>query len=359
MSTDAPVVCWFEEVNKGSVDLVGGKCSSLGELINAGIRVPPGFAVTTEGYRRFMDEANISGKIFKRLEGLDHEDMAALESASEEIRGMIEAAPFSIDFQDDVGEYYRQLSTICSRPAVPVAVRSSATAEDLPDASFAGQQDTFLWVRGIDDVLDYTKKCFSSLFTGRAISYRIKMDFPHDQVAISVGVQKMANSHTAGVMFTINPTNGDRSSMMINASFGFGEAVVSGEVTPDEFLVNKISMETLDRTITRKEVYYTVNYETQSSHCIEVPHERQSIQSIVDEEVLELAKMGKLIEQHYGRPMDIEWAVDADMPAEANIFILQARPETVWSSKKKEPVAKKGTAMDHILSSLMKGQKVS
>ena len=113
MSTDAPVVCWFEEVNKGSVDLVGGKCSSLGELINAGIRVPPGFAVTTEGYRRFMDEANISGKIFERLEGLDHEDMAALESASEEIRGMIEAAPFSIDFQDDVGEYYRQLSTIC------------------------------------------------------------------------------------------------------------------------------------------------------------------------------------------------------------------------------------------------------
>lgn len=359
MTSETPVVCWFEECNKGSIDLVGGKCSSLGELINAGIRVPPGFAVTTEGYKRFMNEAGISEQIFALLEGLDHQDLEALEAASMKIRGMIEAAPFSIDFEDDVGEYYRLLSTICCRPAVPVAVRSSATAEDLPDASFAGQQDTFLWIRGIDDVLTYTKKCFSSLFTGRAISYRIKMDFPHEQVAISVGVQKMANSHTAGVMFTINPTNGDRSSIMINSSFGFGEAVVSGEVTPDEFLVNKISLETLDRTITKKEVYYTVDYETQSSKCIDVPHERQSIQSIVDEKVIELAKMGKIIEQHYGAAMDIEWAVDSDMPDEANIFILQARPETVWSSKKKEPVAKKGSAMDHILASLMTGQKVN
>ena len=357
MSSETPVVCWFEDCNKDSIDLVGGKCSSLGELINAEIRVPPGFAVTTEGYKRFMDKAGISEEIFKRLEELDHEDLNALEEASVEIRGKIEAAPFSMEFEEDVGEYYRRLSTICSRPAVPVAVRSSATAEDLPDSSFAGQHDTFLWIRGIDDVLTYTKKCFSSLFTGRAISYRIKMDFPHDQVAISVGVQKMANSYTAGVMFTINPTNGDRSSIVINSSFGFGEAVVSGEVTPDEFLVNKITLETLDRTISKKEVYYTVDYETQSSQCIEVPHERQSIQSLVDEEVIELAKMGKLIEKHYGRAMDIEWAVDADMPAEANIFILQARPETVWSSKKKAPVSKKGTAMDHMLSSLMSGQK--
>ncbi len=359
MGSVSPIVCWFEDCNKDSVDLVGGKCSSLGELINAGIRVPPGFAVTTEGYLRFMSEGGMSKQIFKTLEGLDHEDLPALEAASTEIRDLIENLPFSEDFEDDVAEYYRQLSTICCVPAVPVAVRSSATAEDLPDASFAGQQDTFLWVRGIDDVLTHVKKCFSSLFTARAIAYRIQMNFPHDQVAISVGVQKMANSHTAGVMFTINPANGDRASIVINSSFGFGEAVVSGEVTPDEFLVNKISMEMLNRVISKKELYYTVDFVSQTSKLYDVPVERQSIQSIVDEEVIDLAEMGKRIEKHYGRPMDIEWAVDKDMPADANIFILQARPETVWSSKKKEPVAVTGSAMDHILASVMEGKSLN
>jgi pyruvate,water dikinase len=360
MSREPVLVCRFDACSKNDVPLVGGKCASLGELINAGVRVPPGFAVTTEGYNRFIAEAGIGEDIFAALEGLGEDDIEAQEQASIKIREMIEAAPFSIELEDQIGEHYRKLSYHCNRPAVPVAVRSSATAEDLPGASFAGQQDTFLWIRGIDDVLLHTKKCFSSLFTGRAIAYRIRMKFDHRDVAISVGVQKMANSHAAGVMFTLNPANGDNSMMLINSSFGFGEAVVSGEVTPDEFMVNKVSLDTVSRTITCKEVAYIVDHESQTSKCVDLPVERQNVQSIVDEEIAELALLGKRIEKHYGRAMDIEWAVDNDMPAGGNIFILQSRPETVWNDKKKKPVSKPGaTAMDHILSSVMTGVKLS
>lgn len=359
MSQHPPLVCRFDQCTKSDIPLVGGKCASLGELINAGIRVPPGFAVTTEGYARFISEAGIADQIFALLKDIKEDDIQAQDQASDQIRQLIEAASFSIELEDEIAEHYRSLSNHCSRPAVPVAVRSSATAEDLPGASFAGQQDTFLWVRGVDGVLEHTKKCFSSLFTARAIAYRIRNGFDHADVAISVGIQKMANSHAAGVMFTINPATGDNSIMLINSSFGFGEAVVSGEVTPDEFMVNKVSLDTVSRTITCKEVAYVVDHQNQLSKCIELPAERQMVQSILDEEVAELAKLGKTIEKHYGRAMDIEWAVDNDMPAGSNIFILQARPETVWNDRKPEPKSKPGaSAMDHILSSIMTGVKL-
>ncbi len=242
---------------------------------------------------------------------------------------------------------------------MPVAVRSSATAEDLPDASFAGQQDTFLWIRGIDEVLAHMRRCISSLYTGRAIAYRANRGFAESDVAISVGVQKMANSYTAGVMFTIHPANGDRSVIVIDSNFGFGESVVSGEVTPDHFVVNKITLDIIDRTVSCKELCYTVDPKTQTSVAIEVPFERQRVQSLIDDEITELAWMGKQIEKHYGRPMDIEWAVDKDLPAGGNIFILQARPETVWSARSQPAVTTAaGSAMDYILSSLLQGKKV-
>ena len=193
---------------------------------------------------------------------------------------------------------------------MPVAVRSSATAEDLPDASFAGQQDTFLWIRGIDEVLLHVRRCISSLYTGRAIAYRANKGFAGGDVAISVGVQKMANSFTAGVMFTIHPANGDRSVIVIDSNFGFGESVVSGEVTPDHFVVNKVTLDIIDRTVSTKERCYTVDPKTQTSRAVEVPFERQRVQSLIDDEITELAWMGKQIEKHYGRPMDTEWAVD-------------------------------------------------
>ena len=360
MQAAPPVVCWFEECRKESVPLVGGKCSSLGELINAGVRVPPGFALTTEGYRRFMAETGMDRAVRAVLVGVNTQDLDALERSSAEIRAAIEAQPFSIEMEDLVAECYRKLAVRCCVPALPVAVRSSATAEDLPGASFAGQQDTYLWIRGVDAVLSHMRRCISSLYTGRAIAYRANRGFDDAQVAISVGVQKMANSFTAGVMFTIHPANGDRSVIVIDSNFGFGESVVSGEVTPDHFVVNKITLDIIDRRISQKELCYTVDPVTQTSRAMEVPFERQRVQSLIDDEITELAWMGKQIEKHYGRPMDIEWAVDKDLPAGGNIFILQARPETVWSARSQTAAAAAGgSAMDYILSGMLAGKKVN
>ena len=354
-----PLVCWFEDCLKDSVPLVGGKCSSLGELINAGVRVPPGFALTTEGYRRFMAGAGLMPEIASLLGSVDANDLDALEQASATIRSLIEAQPFAEEIEDNVAECYRKLALRACMPAVPVAVRSSATAEDLAGASFAGQQDTYLWIRGVDEVLHHMRRCISSLYTGRAIAYRINKGFADDTLAISVGVQKMANAYTAGVMFTIHPANGDRSVIVIDSNFGFGESVVSGEVTPDNFVVNKVTLDIIERTISRKEICYTVDPRTQVSRAVEVPFERQDVQSLIDDEVTELAWMGKQIEKHYGRPMDIEWAVDKDLPSGGNIFILQARPETVWSTRRQAAVgATSGSAMDYILSAMLTGKKV-
>ncbi len=355
-----PLVCWLEECSKDSVPLVGGKCSSLGELINAGVRVPPGFALTTQGFRSFLSVGGLDREIAHLTHDIDVDDMDALERASAHVRSVIESQPFTTELEDTVAECYRKLSVRCGVPAVPVAVRSSATAEDLPDASFAGQQDTYLWIRGVDGVLDRMRRCMSSLYTARAIAYRKQRGYGDEQVAISVGIQKMANAYTAGVMFTIHPANGDRSVIVIDSNFGFGESVVSGEVTPDHFVVNKVTLDIIDRTISRKEVCCTVDPKTQQSQTIEVPHERQTVQSLIDDEITELAWMGKQIEMHYGRPMDIEWAVDKNLPSGGNIFILQARPETIWSSRPRPAAAaRSGSAMDYILTSMLAGKKVS
>ncbi|MBE7417917.1 MAG: phenylphosphate synthase subunit beta [Ideonella sp.] len=356
----APTVRWFEDCDKSSLPEVGGKCASLGELIHAQVRVPPGFAVTTHGCTRFLREAGILPEIAGLLQGLPHDDIVRLEQASAAIRQMIESRPMAIELEDEIAEAYRRLALRCGLPAAPVAVRSSATAEDLPGASFAGQQDTFLWIRGADELLHHVRRCISSLYTARAIGYRQKMGFDHAQVAISVGVQKMANAFTAGVMFTVHPANGDRSVIVIDSNFGFGESVVSGEVTPDHFVVNKVTLDITERTISRKERCYTVDLKSQCSRAIDVPLERQTVQSLIDDEICELAWMGKQIEKHYGCPMDIEWAVDKDVPSGGNIFILQARPETVWSAKAKAASAAPAetSAMNYIVSGLLSGRRL-
>ncbi len=322
------------------------------------MNVPPGFALTTEGTRAFLREAGIDEEIATIAAGVDAADTDAVEAASARIRSLIEAQPFSAALEDEIAECYRRLSVRCCMPAVPVAVRSSATAEDLPDASFAGQQDTFLWIRGVDEVLQHVRRCISSLYTGRAIAYRANRGFAHQQVEIAVGVQKMANSYTAGVMFTLHPANGDRSVIVIDANFGFGESVVSGEVTPDLFVFNKVTLYIIDRRISRKTVCYTVDPKEQKSRAVEVPFERQTVQSLIDDEITELAWMGKRIERHYGRPMDIEWAVDKDVPAGGNVFVLQARPETVWSVRTRAAEGARGSAMDYIVSSLLAGKRI-
>lgn len=351
-------VLWFEECDIHSVPTVGGKNASLGELLKAGIPVPPGFAVTTSAYDRFIDECKIRQEILEILNKVHgDDDVVAGEKASRVIREMIEKTDLSQELEDYIGEFYRRLSERCHFPAVPAAVRSSATAEDLPEASFAGQQDTFLWIRGIDDIMGKVRECWSSLFTPRAITYRAKMGFPHEKVSISVGIQKMANSFTAGVMFTLNPRTGDRSTIAVDANWGFGESVVSGECTPDNFEINKITLEISKRMISNKECYYTVDPETHLVEKQSLPEERSANQCILDEDVIELAKIGKLIEKHYGKPMDIEWAIDKNLPAKGNVLILQARPETAWSHERTAKKAAKSPSAMQFLSSSIKSLK--
>jgi pyruvate,water dikinase len=345
----------FEKCDLSMVDKVGGKCASLGELLKAQIPVPPGFAITTDAYERFLEENNLTEKILKRVERAAED----VDAASEEIREWIEAGTMSIELEDFVAERYRILSRNARTPALPVAVRSSATAEDLPDASFAGQQETYLWVRGVDDLLDRVKKCWSSLYTPRAISYRGRMQFDHSKVLISVAVQKMVRSFTAGVMFTLNPSTGDPATVVIDANWGYGESVVSGEVTPDQFHVNKITLEVTKRTISKKEILYTTDPDTDQVVKIPVEPERSEAQSVLDKELVALTEIAKRIEQHYGKPMDIEWATEKNRPYRGDIYIVQSRPETVWSQKKKPPVFQpKQSALEHIVAGLIKGKKV-
>ncbi|MGC8660643.1 MAG: PEP/pyruvate-binding domain-containing protein [Desulfomonilaceae bacterium] len=349
----------FENCDNSMVDRVGGKCASLGELMKARIPVPPGFAITTATYEQFLAENSLKNRILERLNGLDHECLPDLETASKDIRTWIESGTISEPLEDIIASEYRVLARRARIPALPVAVRSSATAEDLPGASFAGQQDTYLWIRGVDQLLDRIKKCWSSLFSPRAIAYRLKMGFDHSAVLISVAVQKMVRSFTAGVMFTLNPATGDRATVVIDSNYGYGESVVSGEVTPDQFHVNKITMDVVKKTISDKKIYYTTDPESDEVLKLELNPERQTSQSLLDEEVIELAKVGKLIEKHYGRPMDIEWATEKGLPYKGEIFILQSRPETVWSQKEVKPIVKPAaSALEHIVAGLMLGKKI-
>jgi pyruvate,water dikinase len=326
-------VIWFENLRKTDVSSAGGKNASLGEMINAGIPVPPGFAITAFSYKKFIEETGIAAKIYEiiRETVTNPNDPKQFEVASKKIRELIEKTPMPKDIENAIRSAYEGLCKKLNVDDVFVAVRSSATAEDLADASFAGQQETFLNVRGINEVLEKTVKCWSSLFTPRAIFYRTEKGFAHEKVFISVGVQKMVNSRAAGVMFTINPVTGDSSQIVIEGNYGLGEAVVSGAVTPDDFVVDKKSMKITSRQLSRKTVQYVRDPMTGKTAHVEVPADKQEQPCISDEEILRLAELAKHIEQHYGKAQDIEWAIDNDIPFPNNMFIVQSRPETVWS----------------------------
>ena len=349
----------FEELNKNSLQIVGGKNASLGEMIKAGIHVPPGFAVTTDSYLSFITDTGIKDTISQTLSGLSVDDVEALNNASAEVQDLINNASMSDNVRAAIEEGYAQLCKKCVVATVPVAVRSSATAEDLPTASFAGQQDTYLWVEGIEKVIDGVQRCWASLFTPRAISYRIKNNFSHEKVLISVGVQKMVNSRTAGVMFTINPTDGDPSKILIEGSWGLGETVVSGSVNPDKFVVDKVLLETSDKTISTKHIQCVYNPDRGEVVNADVEPDMQSQCCMEDYEIKELVTIGKEIEKHYGRAMDIEWAIDKDFSFPESVFIVQARPETVWSQRKKESVIGKKSGYELLMERAMKRIKIS
>jgi len=348
----------FEEITKASLPVVGGKNASLGEMLNAGIRVPPGFAVTTRSFVEFITEARVKEEISKVLTALKPDDVVSLDDASSQIRKLIEKAPMPAMIVNAISEAYASLCKKNLSEELPVAVRSSATAEDLPGASFAGQQDTYLWIQGFEEILKKIKLCMASLFGPRAISYRTKIGFPHEKVLISVGVQKMVDAKAAGVMFTLNPLNGDPSRVVIEGNWGLGESVVSGMVNPDKFVVDKVTFEINERVISPKTIESKYLAGKGVIHA-DVHPDKQNISCLEDNEIKELVKVAKQIEDHYGFGQDIEWAIEKDKPFPSNIFILQSRPETVWSQKRKEPLLGKKTAYELLMEKALSQIKIN
>ncbi len=345
-------ILWIEDLRKEDIPLVGGKNANLGELHGAiGAPVPPGFAITGEIYRQFMEAAGLDQKVASILKDLDSSNLSDLLQVSEQIREMIEKTPIPESVVDQILEAYDELTSRCGKSEVLVAVRSSATAEDLPDASFAGQQDTFLNINR-DDLSDRVRACWSSLFTSRAIAYRDEKGFPHGDVLLSVAVMEMVEARSSGVTFTIEPVSGEHNKVIINAAWGLGEAVVSGRVTPDEYVIAKDSLEILERHVALKKEKCVRRQEGETDY-VEVPEDMQSVPALTDEEVILITEEAKNIEAHYGLPQDIEWAIDE----EGKLFILQARPETVHSQEvSMETVAVQEDAGEEIV---LKGLGVS
>jgi len=339
-------ILWFEELTKNDIPLVGGKNANLGEMIQAKIPVPPGFAVTAHAYYEFITKTGIAEKIYRIIGETvtDVNNPSQYEEASKKIRTLIESTSMPAEIEKPIRDAYNQLNKQAEgsdRAGVFVAVRSSATAEDLPDASFAGQQETFLNVKGADDLIDKTIKCWSSLFTPRAIFYRDQKGFKHEQVLISVGVQRMVNSKTAGVIFTLDPVTGETDKIVIEANWGLGESVVSGAVTPDHYVVDKQTLSIVDKKIAKKTVEYIRDIETGRTVHADVAKGRQEQPCLNDEEIRRLAEIARTIEEHYGKAQDIEFAVDRDLSFPDSVFIVQSRPETVWSVKKEAPLVEK------------------
>ncbi|MCO5976480.1 phosphoenolpyruvate synthase [Ideonella oryzae] len=340
---DTALVVPFEHLRMTDVETVGGKNASLGEMISqlaeAGVRVPGGFATTAHAFRVFLAHGGLTEKISARLAALDIEDVRALAEAGAEIRQWVTDAPFPSEFEAAVRAEYERVAA--GSPDATWAVRSSATAEDLPDASFAGQQETFLNVHGIDDVLHKMKEVFASLYNDRAISYRVHKGFAHDVVALSAGVQRMVRSDlgAAGVMFTIDTESGFKDVVFVTSSYGLGETVVQGAVNPDEFYVHKPALEAgkqavIRRTLGSKLIKMTFASPEEKAasgklvKTVDTPPEQRNRYSLSDADVTELARYAMIIEKHYARPMDIEWGKDG---VDGKLYILQARPETVRS----------------------------
>jgi pyruvate,water dikinase len=334
----------FDQLRMGDVEQVGGKNASLGEMISQlsrkGIRVPRGFATTADAYRKFLAQAGLDKRIEERLKRLDPDDVEALARCGAEIRGWIEATPLPKDLDGEIASAYRDLTEGDER--VSVAVRSSATAEDLPDASFAGQQETFLNVHGIEGVRTALRRVFASLYNDRAISYRVHKGFAHSSVALSAGVQRMVRSDlgASGVVFTLDTESGFRDVVFITSSWGLGEMVVQGAVNPDEFYVHKPMLRGGKFPVIRRglgsklhKMVFSDQGSAKQVQTVDVSEADRNRFSLIDEDVIELARFALQIEEHYQRPMDIEWAKDG---ADGKIYILQARPETVKSRKSSE-----------------------
>ena len=336
-------IAWFADVGLHDRPTVGGKGGSLGELTRAGIEVPPGFVVTTAGFERFIAALEADGPIRSLVEALDPADLAAVTACSKALRARIEAAELPDDLRAEICAAHAEL---CA-DAAPVAVRSSATTEDAEDASFAGLQDTFLWQMDPGQVLASIRTCWASLYSTESMTYRRKHGFPEAGVHMAVVVQRMVDARTAGVMFTRSPLTGDRSVVAIEGAWGLGSAVVGGEVTPDRWVVAKITGEITVRDIADKHVLHRPATGGGVEDAAVADDQRRAA-CLSDPELLALRDIGRKVERHYGRPQDIEWAVER---ASGRILLLQSRPETVWSAKEAAPVAAaKANPLEHVMS---------
>ncbi len=309
-------IMWFKDLSKKDIPIVGGKGANLGELFNADFPIPEGFVVTADAYKLFLERTGIQKKIFDKLADLDVEDTEALQKASNEIQHIITSAEMPEEIKQDTITNYDLIDTF-------VAVRSSATAEDLPDASFAGQQATFLNVKGAKNVVEATQKCWASLFTARAIYYREKNNFKHEEVFIAVVIQKMVNSDKAGVLFSVNPVTNSEDEIIIEGAFGLGESVVSGSINPDLYIVNKHSLNIKEKTVNEQEWGLFRDEETGENTRKNIPDPEKQV--LTDHEITELAELGKKVEKHYKFPQDIEWAVEG-----RKIYLTQSRPVTTF-----------------------------
>jgi len=335
---------FFEELSIKDVGSVGGKNASLGEMYvklkKSGVKVPNGFATTSYAYNYFMEKAGVKDEIKKALKGLNTSNVSNLFSRGAKVRKIIQNAELPQELADEIKEAYKKLSKESKTRNLSVAVRSSATAEDLPDASFAGQQDTYLNIKGEEQLLDAVRRCIASLFTNRAISYREDKGFDHFSIALSVGVQKMIRSDLAssGVMFSIDTESGFENAVLIDSIYGLGENIVQGKVNPDEFFVFKPTKAIISKKIGMKSLRMVYNNDKKNPvKDVKVPLKDQQKQSITDEQVVQLAEWAMQIEKHYKKPMDIEWALDGK---EKQLYIIQARPETVNNNKNKNVIEK-------------------
>jgi pyruvate, water dikinase len=339
------LVGWFADIGLADRLAVGGKGGSLGELTRAGIAVPPGFVLKTAAFERFVEALEIESPVRERVESLEADDLAAMAALSAELRARFEAASLPPDVADEIAKAHGALSQDAKQTAV--AVRSSATTEDAGDASFAGLQDTYLWVMSVQQTQQRVRHCWGSLYSVESMSYRRKRGFKEKDVAMAVVVQTMADARTAGVMFTRSPLTGDRSVMTIEGSWGLGSAVVGGEVTPDRWVVGKITGEISVREISTK----LIRHSAAAAGGIvseSVPQELQGVPCLSDDEIQRLRAIGRKAERHYGCPQDIEWAV---VRGSEEILLLQSRPETVWSAKEPVPVGRAAAdPSSHVLS---------
>jgi pyruvate,water dikinase len=351
---DAPYVVRFESASKEDHALLGGKCAGLVALISTGAAVAPGFAVTTRAYADMLATHGLYRRIGERIERMSPDDLTEQALAAKDVQDLIKTRPMPEPIREAIRAGYESLCAAAG-PELPVAVRSSGTAEDLPEASFAGQGDTYLWTVGFEAVVDRVRECWASLFTARAIAYRARHSFEHLDHSMAVAVQQMVDARAAGVAMSLDPSNGDRSKIVIESIWGLGEPLVSGQITPDCFVIDKVLLEPVKRSIARKCLELVADPIARKAVTRAVDEARQNQPSLTEAQLRAVAGAVKSVEKAIGVPQDIEWAIDAHSREGEGVILLQSRPETVWSRKAAQagPIKNYATGTEGVLGTLM------